>query len=59
MFIGFLDKRFEKDFDSEFVQEVKDVLDLKYMLDMKIKIDNNETTYESCIEEIERKAIVL
>lgn len=55
MFIQFLDQRFENDFDSEFVQEVKDVLDLNYMLDMKIEIDNNEKTYESCIEEIEEK----
>ena len=48
-------KRFKGDFDNDFVDEIRDVLDLNYMLEMKSEIENNEKTYESCLEEIESK----
>ena len=39
-----LDQIFKHDFDSEFIQEVKDSLDFNWMIDLKDKLYNNLVT---------------
>ena len=50
-----LERRFKEDFDNDFVKEIKDGLDLNYMQDMKEKLDNNDVTYEHCMNKIEHE----
>ena len=42
--IDALDRRFKNDFDSDFVEQVKDTLDLNWLLDLKTKIDDKTVT---------------
>ena len=50
--ISALKNRFKHDFDSEFVQEVKDAFDFNYMIDIMEEVNVNEITSEQAYEEI-------
>ena len=51
--ISALDERFKHDFDSKFVQDVKDAFDFNYMIDIMEEVNNKEKTSEEAFVEVE------
>ena len=47
--IDALEERFSEDFENPFVQEMKDVLDFNFMLELGSKLQDDLETYESSL----------
>ena len=50
-----LDKRFKEDFDSEFIQEVKDTLDINWMIESREQIEDEVITRNEANDIVEDK----
>ena len=47
-----LEERFKEDFDSEFVEEVKDSFDFNWMITLKEEVDENDKCIEEAFDEV-------
>ena len=48
-----LEDRFKEEFNSDFVEEVKDSFDFNYMVDLKEQVEDSDKTLQEAFDEVE------
>ena len=52
-----LRERYKAEFDNPFYEDIKDVLDLNFMLELENKLEENDETYQGCLEIVEKHGV--
>ena len=52
-----LETRFENEFEDSFVHDIKEVLDLSFMLQFAENLENSSETYENCLAQIKEYGV--